>query len=126
MIEDEKTACNHEDHLGQLQFIALRWRNLRLEEVNGFVAEKTDGAAAESREFRTRDRPIARHQFADLVQWIACHCNPPLRFRLQDSKFPTVAFYHDSRIAPHKGEASRYIILFRRFKEEAVTIATQF
>ena len=44
MVEDEKAACNHEDHLGQLQFIALRCRNFGFEEMDRFVAEEANGA----------------------------------------------------------------------------------
>src|SRR5262249_28296280 len=62
MIEDEKAACNHEDHLGQLQFIALCERNLPFEEMDRFIAEETNGATAESRQSWTRDKLIARHQ----------------------------------------------------------------
>ena len=49
MVEDEKAACNHEDGLGQLQFVALCRRNFRFEEMDRFVAEETNCAAAESR-----------------------------------------------------------------------------
>ena len=78
MVEDEKDARNHEDYLGQLQFIALRYRNFGFEEMDGFVAEETNSAAAESRQFRARDKLIARHQLPDLIQWVACYFDSPL------------------------------------------------
>src|SRR6266487_1916015 len=67
MVEDEKSACDHEDHLGQLQFIALRYGNFGFKEMNRFVPEETDSAAAETGKFRTRHKLIARHQLADLI-----------------------------------------------------------
>src|SRR5207253_10032008 len=63
MIENEKAVCNHEKRLGQLDLISRRDWNLGLEEMDCFVPEKTDSAARKSRQFRTRDELITRHQF---------------------------------------------------------------
>ena len=46
MIEDEKTARDHEEHLGQVQIVALRHWNFGFEEMDRFVAEKSNRAAA--------------------------------------------------------------------------------
>src|SRR4029450_3783160 len=98
MVEDEKAACNHEDHLGQLQFIALCRRNLRFEEMDRFIAEETNGATAESRQFWARDKLIARHQLADFIQWVACHFGPTLDSQFGDLQVASVAPYDDPRI----------------------------
>ena len=84
MVEDEKAACNHEDHLRQLQFITLCCRNFGFEGMDRFVAEETDSTAAESRQFRTRHKLIARHQLAELIQWVTCYFSPPLDSQFKD------------------------------------------
>ena len=84
MVEDEKAACNHEDHLRQLQFITLCCRNFGFEGMDCFVAEETDSAAAEPRQFWVRDKLIARHQIAELIQWITCCFSPPLNSQFED------------------------------------------
>ena len=37
---------DHEEHLGQLEIITARYRNFWFEEIDRFVAEKTDSAAS--------------------------------------------------------------------------------
>jgi hypothetical protein len=110
MIENEKVACNHEDHLGQLQFVTLCWRNLGFEEMNRFVAKETDCASAKSGQFRTRDELIARHRLAELIQRVACHLDPPLDSQFDDLKLVSVGLYHDARIYPGEGEASGHVV----------------
>ncbi len=61
MIENQKRARNHEQHLGQLKFILLRQRNFGLEKMDCFVADKSDSAAGETRQFGSRYELIARH-----------------------------------------------------------------
>src|SRR5215468_9042249 len=106
MVEYEKDARNHEDYLGQLQFVALRSWNFRFEEMDGFVAEETNSTAAESRQFWTRDKLIARHQLPDLIQWVAFCFDSPLVSRFDDLQFVPVGFYHYPRIDPEEREAS--------------------
>src|SRR5215510_640061 len=120
MIKNEKAARNREDHLGHLQSIAFRYRNLGFEEMDRVVAEDTDSAAAKSRQFRTRDKLIARHQLAELIQWVACYFNPPLFSRLDNSKLVSVGLYHDPGINTDEGETSRDVILLSRFEHKAV------
>src|SRR5215813_10101837 len=105
MIENEKTARNRKDHLGQPQSIALRYRNLGFEEMNRLVAEETDSAAAKSRQFWTGDKLITRHQLAELVQWVTSYFDPLLS-RLEDSNLMAVGLYHDSWVNPDQGEPS--------------------
>src|SRR6266446_6369271 len=49
MIENEKAVCNHEERLGQLELVPRCDWNLRLEEMDCFVPEKTDSAASKPR-----------------------------------------------------------------------------
>ena len=123
MIEDEKAAGNHEDHLGQLQFIAFRHRNFGFEEVDCFVAEEANSAAAESRQFRTRNKLISRHQFLEFIQWVACYVDPPLDSRFRDLQLTPEAFYHHPRIDSYEGETSRSVVFLSRFEQETVTAA---
>ena len=73
MVENEEAACNHEEHLGQMQIVTLRDRNFRFEETDRFVAEKSDSAAGELWHFQAGDELITRHQFADFIERIG-HC----------------------------------------------------
>src|SRR4029077_7981991 len=121
MIEDEKSIRNHEHHLGQFQFIALRCRNFGFEDMDRFVAEETDGTPTESRQFRTRHKLIARHQIADFIQRVACSFDSPLFAQFGDLQLVSVDFYYDPRIAPDKGKAPRLVVFFSRFEQKTVT-----
>src|SRR4029450_7419121 len=98
MIEDEKTVGNHENHLRQLKFIGLRRWDFGFEEMNRFIAEETDGAAAEAGYPWERIPLIARHQFAALIQGVPRYFSPPFLSRFDDSQFAPVTFYHHPRV----------------------------
>src|SRR5436309_11374429 len=123
MVEDEKTTGNHEDHLGQFQFIALRCRNFGFEEMDRFVAEETNGATTESGQVWRRHKLIACHQIANLIQSVACPFDSPLFAQLGDLQLVPVDFYHHPRIGPDEGETSGLIVFFSRFEQETVTAA---
>src|SRR6266513_3858511 len=125
MIENEKAVCNHEERLGQLELIpGCNW-NLGLEETDCFVPKKTDSAASEARQFRTRDELITRHQFAQLVEWVSRYVEPLLATAFGNSNFVTVALDDNPWFGPNEREPARHIIIFRRFKEEAVIAAIE-
>ena len=88
-----------------------------------FVTEETNSAAAESREFWTRDKLIARHQLSDLIQWVTCYFDLALDSQFDDLQLGPVGFDDDPRIDTDKGEASGYVVFLSRFKQETVTAA---
>ena len=47
MIENQKSARNHEQGLGQCDLIAVRRRNFRFKKVYRFISKETHGSAGE-------------------------------------------------------------------------------
>ena len=126
MIENEKAVCNHEERLGQLELIpGCNW-NLGLEETDCFVPKKTDSAASEARQFRTRDELITRHQFAQLVEWVSRYVEPLLATAFGNSNFVTVALDDNPWFGPNEREPPRHVIFFSRLEEETVAAAIEF
>ena len=126
MIENQKRAWNHKQRLGQMELISLRKRDLRFERMDRFVADKSNSAACEARQFRARHELIARHQISDLVDRIAACFESPLVPVLDDSNFAPVALQNHARVHANERKTSRDIVLFGGLKKEAITAAVQF
>src|SRR5438045_6009644 len=98
MIENEDVAGEHEKHLGQFQIVLACWRNFRFEKSDRFVAEKTDGAAAEPWQLRARNESVPRHQFANLIERIGGRAEPFLNAISNNKDLTPVTFNKQSRI----------------------------
>src|ERR671918_485781 len=125
VIENQKRARNHEQCLGQLKVILPCQWNFGLEKVDRLVADESDSAAGEARQFRMRHELITRHQFSYLIEGIAACFESPFVSVLYDSNLASVALQNHARVHTHKRKTSRDIVLFRGLKEEAVTTAVQ-
>ena len=126
MIENEQTAWNHEEHLRQMEVVTVREWNFRFEKIDSFVTEKPDSAASKSRQFRVRNEPINRHQFADFVERIGGCIEPMLVAAFDESDFASITLDDNPRLDPDERESSRHVIFFSRFKEKAVTGVIKF
>src|SRR5262249_23970334 len=125
VIENQKRARNNEQRLGKLKFILWRQWNLGLEKVDRLVADESDSAAGEARQFRVRHELITRHQFSHLIEGIAACFESHFVSVLDDSNLAPVALQNHARIHTHKRKTSRDIILFGGFKKEVVTTAVE-
>ncbi len=70
-IEDEQFIRDQEIHRGRAEFIVRRSRHDRLDVVNEFVADETDGAARETRQARHGHRPEALQNALDDLKTVA-------------------------------------------------------
>ena len=71
--------------------------HLWFKETDCVVPEKADGAAGKSRQFRTRDELITRHQLADFIERIGCRFESPLIPAFDNSDLAPVALNDRSR-----------------------------
>src|SRR6266404_288888 len=126
MVENEQAPGNHEEHLGQMQIVTLRDRNFRFEEIDRFVAEKSDSAAGEPWHFRKRDNLVTRHQFADFIKRIGHRLKTMLASLVYNLDLTTVTADDEARVAPDERESSRDVIFFCRLKQKTVTAALKF
>ena len=126
MIENQDGAWNHQERFGQSKFILSWERNFGLEKVDRFVANKTDGAARESRQFRMRYKLITAHQLSHFVEWTPAYLQSVFLFAFDDSNLASVTLHHHARIDANERKPSRDIILFGGLKKKAVTTAVQF
>src|SRR5438874_3507669 len=123
VIEHQKRARNHEQHLGQPKFILMREWNFGFEKVDRLIADKSDSAASEARQLRVRHELIKRHQSAQFVKRIAGCFESLFAAVLDDSDVAPVALHNRARIHAHERKTSRNIVLFRGLKKKTVTAA---
>jgi len=109
-----------------MEIITVRYWNLWLKEIDRFVAEKTDGAASEPRQFRARNESIPRHQFADFVERVRRRVKALLGVAVDNADLPAVTLDDDPRFDSDEREPSRYIVFLSRLKKEAVTATIKF
>ena len=92
MVENEKGPWNHEDCLGQAEFVP-RWNwNSGFEKMDRLVAEKTNSATSKPWKFWARQEAITSHQLAQLIERIAAHLEPVLVFPFDQPEIAPMAF----------------------------------
>src|SRR6476620_2011991 len=126
MVENEKAAWNHEDCLGQLEFVP-RWNwNSGFEKMDRLVAEKADSATSKPWKFWARRKTITSHQLSQLIERIAAHLEPPFVSLFDQTEIVPMALDDYAGFDADKRKASRHVVLFGGLKNETVAAAIQF
>lgn len=120
VIEDDERVGQHEDHIGQFQFIVRRVRDSRLEKADHVIGQITNGAPTKDGQAVDLDWLVGRHQLLQLGERLGillCGEGAGLAI-FAHLDFASPRSEDHLRVVPEEGKAADLIALFGGFEEE--------